>query len=79
MTKDNGHSSVNNDELFQKIKPTVLHTAHLNSEKARDALVKHLKELYPQHYANVFVWSPNKGAYSSKRSLATARFDASDN
>lgn len=31
LSKSSNHSHINKDELFQKLKPTVIHTAHLKS------------------------------------------------
>lgn len=79
LSKNSNLPHINNDELFQKIKETVIHTAHLQCSEARDKLKQHLNELYPQYHINIFVWQARSGAYSSVNSLASARFDACDN
>ena len=80
LSKSNGPKNINNDELYQKMKAKIIHTAHLSNVRAREQIVNHLKELYPQNYHNVFVWSAGASFYTGfKGHIAFAQFNASDN
>lgn len=57
LNKSNGPSNISNDELFQKMRQKVIHTAHMAPDKTRDTLRDQTKELYPDNNVNVFVWA----------------------
>ena len=52
----NGDRNISCDELYQKLKHVVIHSAHLTNEEAKDKLIQHLSELYPQNNCHVFIW-----------------------
>lgn len=79
LSSSNGPQQVNKDELFQKLQQTVLETAHDDCSKARDTIRSRLAELYPDNYANVFVWKPSDICFTKVNNIvATALFQTSE-
>ncbi len=49
-------NKIKNEELVEKIKPTIIRTSKLSIEKKIIEIYNQLKIFYPKNHINVFVW-----------------------
>ena len=56
LNQSEGADNISKDILFQQMKKVIVDTAELRTKQVSEKAFEKMKEFYPDHQCNIFVW-----------------------